>query len=136
MLDLVSSSWLFPVLSCSKVSDVCCCGVMRLEHSSGCCGDYKSSSGGISAGSICGSGRAISKGCRYGLVGAGVGLRDGVLWLTSSSGGVKVGAGTGSLVDSFGIYHNLNATACSTLGDPRMCSLGILHGLLHLMSRR
>ena len=78
---------------------------------------------------MCGSGRAILEGCRYGLVGAGVGLSDGVLWLTSSSGGIKVGAGTGSLESSFSVYYELNDTVCSILGDPDMCSMAAIDHL-------
>ena len=78
---------------------------------------------------MCGSGRAISEGCRYELVGADVGLSDGVLWFTSSSRGIKMGAGTGSLTSSFVVYHELNTTVCSVLGAPDMCSMETIENL-------
>ena len=46
---------------------------------------------------MCGSGRDMEKGCVYGPVGTGVGLSDGLLWLSSSSGGIKVGARADSI---------------------------------------
>ena len=54
---------------------------------------------------------------------AGVGLSDGVSWFTSSFLGIMVEAGTGSLAASLGVCHKLNATMCSILGAPDMCSM-------------
>ena len=74
-------------------------------------------------GPIRGSVRANSSGCMYGLVGAFVGLRDGVSKLTSSVGGMSMGAGVGSWAGSIDVYHELNDTVCSILGAPIMCSM-------------
>ena len=86
----------------------------------------------MSAEPICESGRSISEYCRYGLVGASLGLSDGVLWFTSSSGGIMVGAGTGSLAGSFGICHELNASVCSILGAPDICSMAAIDYLIRV----
>ena len=70
-----------------------------------------------------GSGRDTGKGCVYGLVGAGVGLSDGLIWFSSSSERIRVGAGTGSSVGWLGVGHELKATVRSILGAPVMCSM-------------
>ena len=56
-------------------------------------------------------------------MGPDVGLSDGVSWFTSSFGGMRVGADTGSLADSLGVFHELNTTVCSIMGDPDICSM-------------
>ena len=76
-----------------------------------------------------GSGCAIGEGCRYGMAGAGVGLRDGV-WFISSSGGIMVGTETGSVAGYLGVCHDTNATVCSILGDPIMCSMADIEHLV------
>ena len=78
---------------------------------------------------MCGSGRDMGKGCVSELVGAGVGLSDGLLWLSSSSGGIKVGAGTGSIVGWIGVVPELKANVCSILGAPVMCSMAAIEYL-------
>ena len=85
--------------------------------------------GRMSIGPMCGSGHALGEGCRYGLVGAGVGLSDGLRWLSSSSGGIKVGAGTGYLAGLLGVCHELNAIVCSIVGAPDMCSMEAIEHL-------
>ena len=78
---------------------------------------------------MCGSGRDMGKGCIYRLVGSGIGMSDGICWLSSSSGGIKVGAGTGSFVALLGVGYELKATVCSILGDPVMCSMTAIEHL-------
>ena len=56
-------------------------------------------------------------------MGAGVGLSDDVIWLTSSFGGISVGAEAGYLIGSLGVFHEMNDTVCSILGAPDMCSM-------------
>ena len=78
---------------------------------------------------MCGSGRDREKVCVYGLVGAGVGLSDGLCWLSSFSRVIKVGAGTGFFVDLLGVYHKLKDTVCSILGAPVMRSMAAIEHL-------
>ena len=77
---------------------------------------------------MCGSGRAVLEGCRYGLVGVVVGLRDGV-WFISSSGRTMVGAETGSVSGSLIVFHDPNATVCSILGAPGIFSMAAIENL-------
>ena len=79
---------------------------------------------------MCGSGCAISEDCRNGLVGAGVGLSDGILWFTLSSGVIMVGTRTWPLAGSLGVCYKLNATMCSILGAPDMCSMTVIEYLI------
>ena len=83
---------------------------------------------------MCGSGRAIWEGCRYGLVGAGVGLSNCLCWPSSSSGVIKVGDGTGSLAILLNVCHELNAITCSMLGAPDMCSMAAIEHLAWVAS--
>ena len=78
---------------------------------------------------MCGSRRDMGNLFVYGLLGSGVGLSDGLCWLSSSSGGTEVGAGTGSFVGSLVVCHELKATVCSILGAPVMCSMAAIEHL-------
>ena len=62
-------------------------------------------------------------------MGTGVGLSDGLLWLSSPSGGIKVGVGTGSIVGWIFVGHELKATVCSILGASVMCSIAAIEHL-------